>query len=102
MAAVVWFTVGIALWHFTVFVPDRFWGGIVGALLGAIAGAMVTGAIAQIASGRHRADRTSSPPWSRSRAPCSGWRRSTPSGVQPRGSRLEPRAALAAAERPRA
>ena len=51
MAAVVWFTVGIAIWHFTVFVPDRFWGGIVGALLGAIAGAMVTGAIAPIASG---------------------------------------------------
>ena len=46
MAAVVWFTVGVALWHFTVFVPDRFWGGIVGALLGAVAGAMVTGAIA--------------------------------------------------------
>lgn len=51
MAAVVWFTVGIALWHFTVFVPDRFWGGIVGALLGAIAGAMASGGIAQIASG---------------------------------------------------
>ena len=51
MAAVVWFTVGLAIWHFTVFVPDRFWGGIVGALLGAVAGAMVTGAIAQIASG---------------------------------------------------
>ena len=51
MAAVVWFTVGVAIWHFTVFVPDRFWGGIVGALLGAIAGGMVTGAIAQIASG---------------------------------------------------
>jgi hypothetical protein len=52
MAPLVWFVVGIALWHFTVFVPDRFWGGIVGALLGAIAGAMVTGAILQIASGR--------------------------------------------------
>jgi hypothetical protein len=51
MAAVVWFTVAIAIWHFTVFVPDRFWGGIVGALLGAIAGGMLTGAIAQIASG---------------------------------------------------
>jgi len=50
MAAVVWFTVGIALWHFTVLIPDRFWGGIVGALLGAIAGAMVTGTIAQIAT----------------------------------------------------
>jgi hypothetical protein len=52
MAAVVWFTMGIALWHFTVFVPDRFWAGIVGALLGAIAGAMISGAAFQIASGR--------------------------------------------------
>jgi hypothetical protein len=51
MAALVWFTVGVALWHFTVFIPDRFWGGIVGAFLGATAGAMVTGAIAQIAIG---------------------------------------------------
>lgn len=51
MAALVWFMVGIALWHFTVFVPDRFWGGIVGALLGAVTGAMLTGAIAQLASG---------------------------------------------------
>jgi len=52
MAAVVWFVVGIALWHFTIFLPDRFWGGIVGAFLGAIAGAMTSGAIYQIASGR--------------------------------------------------
>ena len=52
MALLVWFTTGIALWHFTVFVPDRFWAGIVGAFLGAIAGAMITGAIAQVASGR--------------------------------------------------
>ncbi|MDQ3729610.1 MAG: hypothetical protein M3355_08470 [Actinomycetota bacterium] len=51
MAALVWFTVGVALWHFTVFFPDRFWGGIVGALLGAVAGAMLTGALAQIAIG---------------------------------------------------
>ena len=51
MAALVWFTVGVALWHFTVFLPDRFWGGIVGALLGAVVGAMLTGAIAQIAIG---------------------------------------------------
>jgi hypothetical protein len=35
-----------------VWVPDRFWGGIVGALLGAIVGAMLTGAVAQIASGK--------------------------------------------------
>jgi hypothetical protein len=51
MAALVWFTMGVALWHFTVFVPDRFWGGIVGAFLGAATGAMVTGAIAQFAIG---------------------------------------------------
>ncbi|HMA26349.1 MAG: hypothetical protein ACM33U_04360 [Solirubrobacterales bacterium] len=52
MAALVWFTMGVALWHFTVFVPDRFRGGIVGAFLGAAAGAMVSGAIAQIALGK--------------------------------------------------
>jgi hypothetical protein len=52
MAAVVWFTMGIAIWHFTVFLPDRFWGGIVGAFLGSIWGAMFTGAIAQIGAGK--------------------------------------------------
>ena len=52
MALLVWFTMGIALWHFTVFVPDRFWGGIVGAFLGATSGAVASGAIAHIASGR--------------------------------------------------
>ena len=51
MAALVWITMGIAIWHFTVFVPDRFRGGIVGAFLGAAGGAMVSGAIAQIALG---------------------------------------------------
>ena len=34
------------------FVPDRFWAGIVGALLGAVTGAMLSGAIVQIATGR--------------------------------------------------
>ena len=52
MALLVWFTTGIALWHFTVFLPDRFWQGIVGAFLGAIVGAMASGGIAQIATGR--------------------------------------------------
>jgi hypothetical protein len=51
MAALVWFTTGVALWHFTVFIPDRFWAGIVGALLGAASGAMITGAIGQILTG---------------------------------------------------
>jgi hypothetical protein len=49
MAALVWFTMGVAIWHFTVFVPDRFWGGIVGAFIGSAAGALVSGAAAQIA-----------------------------------------------------
>jgi outer membrane lipoprotein SlyB len=52
MAALVWFTMGVALWHFTVYVPDRFSGGIVGAFLGSAAGAMVSGAVAQIALGQ--------------------------------------------------
>jgi hypothetical protein len=39
----VWAMIGIALWHFTVFVPDRFWGGIVGALLAVLVGAFVSG-----------------------------------------------------------
>jgi hypothetical protein len=56
MAALVWFTVGLALWHFTVFVPDRFWSGIVGAFLGAIAGAMITGGAAQIAADKSIGD----------------------------------------------
>lgn len=45
MALVVWFTMGIALWHFTVFLPDRFWQGIVGAFLGATIGAVVFGGL---------------------------------------------------------
>ncbi len=51
MAILVWATLGIALWHFTVFVPDRFRGGIVGAFLAAVVGACVTGALWQIATG---------------------------------------------------
>jgi hypothetical protein len=52
MALLVWFTMGIAIWHFAVFVPDRFWGGIVGAFAGSIAGSMAVGAAAQIAASR--------------------------------------------------
>ena len=52
MALLVWFTMGIALWHFTVFLPDHFWQGIVGAFLGSVVGAMAFGAIVEIASGR--------------------------------------------------
>jgi len=43
MAMLVWAMMGIAIWHFTVFLPDRFWGGIVGAFLGALFGAILIG-----------------------------------------------------------
>ena len=43
MSMLVWVMMGIALWHFTVFVPDRFWGGIVGAFVVAIIGATIFG-----------------------------------------------------------
>jgi ABC-type Fe3+ transport system permease subunit len=56
MALLVWFTMGIALWHFTVFLPDHFWQGIVGAFLGAVLGAMIFGALVQTASGRGLGD----------------------------------------------
>ena len=40
-----WVMMGLAIWHFTIFVPDRFWGGIVGAFVGSLAGAIVVGLI---------------------------------------------------------
>jgi hypothetical protein len=43
VSVLVWVLVGLALWHFTVLVPDRFHGGIVGALLYAVGGAVLTG-----------------------------------------------------------
>jgi len=51
MAVLAWVMMGLAVWHFTVFVPDRFKGGIVGAFVAAVIGAMVTGALWQIAIG---------------------------------------------------
>jgi uncharacterized membrane protein YeaQ/YmgE (transglycosylase-associated protein family) len=39
----VWAMIGIACWHAAVLVPDRFWGGIIGAFLVALAGALVSG-----------------------------------------------------------
>jgi hypothetical protein len=43
MSMVVWVMMGIALWHFTIFVPDRFYGGIVGAFGAAILGSAIFG-----------------------------------------------------------
>jgi uncharacterized membrane protein YeaQ/YmgE (transglycosylase-associated protein family) len=45
MSLFVWIMMGIALWHFAVWVPDKFWGGIVGAFVVAIIGAVVVGFI---------------------------------------------------------
>jgi thiol:disulfide interchange protein len=43
MALLGWVMMGLSIWHFTIFLPDRFWGGIVGALVGSLAGAVVVG-----------------------------------------------------------
>jgi hypothetical protein len=43
VSILIWAMVGIALWHFAVLVPDRFVGGIIGAFLAALAGAVVSG-----------------------------------------------------------
>jgi len=56
MALLVWFMMGIALWHFTVFLPERFWQGIVGAFIGATLGAVIFGGIIEIISGKGLGD----------------------------------------------
>ena len=56
MSLVVWVMMGIAVWHFTVFLPDRFWQGIVGAFLGAVLGSIVFGLIVQAAQGKSMVD----------------------------------------------
>jgi hypothetical protein len=45
MGLLAWVIMGLALWHFTIWLPDRSWGGIVGALLGALIGAALFGLI---------------------------------------------------------
>jgi len=52
MGLLVWAMMGIAIWHFAVFAPDHFWGGIVGAFMAAVAGAVVIGLLVQGFSGR--------------------------------------------------
>jgi hypothetical protein len=43
VSILIWAMVGIAIWHFAVLVPDRFWGGIIGAFLTALLGALASG-----------------------------------------------------------
>ena len=45
MGMLAWVMMGLALWHFTIWLPDRYWGGIVGAFVGALAGAVLFGLI---------------------------------------------------------
>ncbi len=45
MGMLAWVMMGIAIWHFTIFLPDRFWGGIVGAFLAAAVAAAIFGLI---------------------------------------------------------
>ncbi len=45
VSVAVWSMMGLAVWHFTVFLPARFWGGIVGAFLASLAGALASGVL---------------------------------------------------------
>lgn len=45
MGMLAWVMMGLAIWHFTIFLPDRFWGGIVGAFVGSLIGAVIVGLI---------------------------------------------------------
>ena len=45
MAMLVWIMMGIAIWHFTVFVTDHFYGGIVLAFVAAVIGSALFGLI---------------------------------------------------------
>jgi uncharacterized membrane protein YeaQ/YmgE (transglycosylase-associated protein family) len=43
VAPMTWVMAGLALWHFTIFLPDRFIGGILGTLVAALLGAVAAG-----------------------------------------------------------
>lgn len=45
MGALAWTMMGLAIWHFTIFIDDHFWAGIVGAFLGSVLGAIIFGFI---------------------------------------------------------
>ncbi len=55
MGMLAWVMMGLALWHFTIWLPDRFWGGIVGAFVGALIGSALFGLLVNGFSipGRH-------------------------------------------------
>ena len=95
-----WVMMGLAIWHFTIFLPDRFWGGIVGAFVGSLVGAIVIGLIiygvkARLAEGprpegdRHRGRAL------RGARRAARHRRRLPRGHPPRAARDPPPAARA-------
>ena len=43
MGMLAWVMMGLAIWHFTIFLPDRFLWGIVGAFVGALLGSIIFG-----------------------------------------------------------
>ena len=43
MGLLAWAMMGIAIWHFAIFIPDRFWAGVVGSFLFALVGAVIVG-----------------------------------------------------------
>ncbi len=55
MGMLAWVMMGLALWHFTIWLPDRHFGGIVGAFVGALIGAVLCGLIINgfVIPGRH-------------------------------------------------
>ena len=55
MGLLAWVMMGLALWHFTIWLPDRYWGGIVGAFVGALLGAVLFGLLVNgfVIPGRH-------------------------------------------------
>ena len=70
-----WVMMGLAIWHFTIFLPDRFWGGIVGAFVGSLVGSIIVGLIIfgdqRLRAARSRAKRRPTSPScsTRSRGP---------------------------------
>jgi glucose uptake protein GlcU len=58
MAYLAWVMMALAVWHFCIFIDDKIWGGIVGAFIAAIAGALVFGLVIHGFDPPSRADTT--------------------------------------------
>jgi hypothetical protein len=43
VSVLVWAMIGIAIWHLVVLLPDKFYGGIIGAFLASLGGALLSG-----------------------------------------------------------